>query len=69
MVQWLRLPASTAGATGSIPGWGTKISNALAKRKKIEGKKIYFKEMSKKKTTDLKKWVKDMNRPFREEEI
>ena len=27
-VQWLRLPASTAGATGSTPGWGTKIPHA-----------------------------------------
>ena len=24
-VQWLRLHASNAGGTGSIPGWGTKI--------------------------------------------
>ena len=24
MVQWLRLHAPTAGAQGSIPGWGTK---------------------------------------------
>ena len=28
-VQWLRLHASTAGATSSIHGWGTKISHAL----------------------------------------
>ena len=27
MVQWLRLRASTAGGTGSIPGRGTKIPN------------------------------------------
>ena len=25
VVQWLRLHASTAGDTGLIPGWGTKI--------------------------------------------
>ena len=25
MVQWLRICVSTAGGTGSIPGWGTKI--------------------------------------------
>ena len=39
MVQWLRLRASTAGATASIPGWGTKISNALGlgQKKKIKG--------------------------------
>ena len=24
-VQWLELHASTAGGTGLIPGWGTKI--------------------------------------------
>ena len=27
-VQWLRLCASTAGAVGLIPGWGTKIPRA-----------------------------------------
>ena len=27
-VQWLRLHASTARGTGSIPGWGTKITQA-----------------------------------------
>ena len=29
VVQWLRLPASTAGDTGLIPGWGTKILRAV----------------------------------------
>ena len=29
VVQWLRLRASTAGGTGSVPGWGTKISHAV----------------------------------------
>ena len=29
-VQWLRLHASTAGDTGSIPGQGTKILHARA---------------------------------------
>ena len=28
MVKWLRLHASTAGDTGSIPGQGTKILQA-----------------------------------------
>ena len=28
VIQWLRLHASTAGATGSIPGQGTKIPHA-----------------------------------------
>ena len=29
VVQWLRLSAFTAGGTGSIPGWGTKIPHAV----------------------------------------
>ena len=29
MVQWLGLRASTAGGPGSIPGWGTKIPQAV----------------------------------------
>ena len=28
VVQWLGLCTSTAGGTGSIPGWGTKILHA-----------------------------------------
>ena len=28
VVQWLRLHISTAGGTGLILSWGTKISNA-----------------------------------------
>ena len=28
-VWWLRLGASIAGATGSSPGWGTKIPPAM----------------------------------------
>ena len=27
--QWLRIHAFTAGGTGSIPGWGTKILSAM----------------------------------------
>ena len=35
VVQWLTLYASTSGGTGSIPGLGTKIPNAMqAKEKK-----------------------------------
>ena len=37
-VQWLRLQASTAGGKGSIPGQGTKISQApqlIQKKRKI----------------------------------
>ena len=33
-VQWLRLPASTAGGTGVIPGRGTKILHATWWHKK-----------------------------------
>ena len=28
-VQWLRLHTATAGGTGSIPDWGTKILHAI----------------------------------------
>ena len=28
VIQWLRHCASTAGGTGLIPGWGTKILHA-----------------------------------------
>ena len=33
MVQWLRLRASTAGSTGSVPGWRTKILHARGQNK------------------------------------
>ena len=40
-VQWLRLHPSTAGGTGSIPGWGTKIPQASQRdQKKIRTKQI-----------------------------
>ena len=41
MVQWLRLCASTAGGTGLIPGWGTKIPHAVwyGQKKKREREK------------------------------
>ena len=39
-VQWLRLRASTAVGTGSIPGSGTKIPHALQQGKKK--KKLFF---------------------------
>ena len=41
----LRLLASTAGGTGSIPGWGTEISHAINKYKnflKIKKNKLFF---------------------------
>ena len=34
VVQWLTLYASTAGGTGSIPGLGTKIPNAMQSKEK-----------------------------------
>ena len=37
--QWLRLLASTAQGTDSIPGWGTKIPHAVRCSQK---KKIFF---------------------------
>ena len=37
-VQWLGLGAFTAGAQGSIPGWGTKIPD-VAQHSQTEGKK------------------------------
>ena len=39
MAQWLRHRASTAGCTGSIPGWGIKSPQAGWRGRKIEGKK------------------------------
>ena len=39
-VQWLRLHAYTEGGTDSIPGWGTKIPQAMeCGQKKKERKK------------------------------
>ena len=34
VVQWLLLPASTAGGMVSVPGQGTKVSHAIGPRKK-----------------------------------
>ena len=43
VVQWLRLCTSSAGGTGLIPGWRTKIPRATRgvakKKKKIKIKK------------------------------
>ena len=39
VVQWLRLHASTAGGTGSIPGGATKIPHAWRCGKKKKTKK------------------------------
>ena len=43
-VQWLRLHTSTAGGTGSIPGWGMKIPHAAQPKKKRK-KKIFQNKM------------------------
>ena len=43
MVQWLRLGASMAGGTGSVPGRGTKIPQTMKhSQKKEENKKKRF---------------------------
>ena len=39
MAQWLRLQATNAGATSSIPGQGTKIPHATRHGKNIKKKK------------------------------
>ena len=36
VVQWLRLHILNAGATGSIPGWGTKVPHASWHSQKIK---------------------------------
>ena len=46
LVLWLRLHASTAGGTDSIPGWGTKILHATWHGRKKKNKGI----------KDLSKW-------------
>ena len=38
-VQWLRLCTSSAGSTGSVPGWGTKIPHAAGRVQKEKKKK------------------------------
>ena len=40
LVQGLRLCASPAGGTGSIPGWGTKILHATSMAKKQTKKRL-----------------------------
>ena len=39
VVQWLRLHASNAGGTGSIPSWGTKIPHVMRPKDKERKKK------------------------------
>ena len=40
VVLWLRLCASIAGNTGSIPGWGTKILHVKWHTQKIKNIRI-----------------------------
>ena len=56
VVQWLRLCASTAGGTGSIPGQGTKNPEChlAASQKKI----LFFPKMKKRERTQFKFWSK-----------
>ena len=44
MVQWLGLRGSTAGGTGSIPGWVTKILHAVWPKTKKDEKKLWGKD-------------------------
>ena len=46
-VQWLRLHASNAGGTCSIPGWGTKIPHAAwhGQKKKKKERKAFMKTL------------------------
>ena len=39
VVQWSELHASTAGGTGSIPGWGTKVLQDIQCGRKKRKKK------------------------------
>ena len=49
MIQWLGLCAFTAEGAGSIPGWGTKIPQALRhsqkKKSNSDGKSNTFREL------------------------
>ena len=47
VVQWLRLLASTAGDTGSIPGPGTKIPYAMQCSQKKKKKRPFLKHWKK----------------------
>ena len=47
MVQWLRPHTSSAGDTGSIPGWGTKIPHATQHgQKKSLSETIFFEHIN-----------------------
>ena len=47
LVQWLRLHATSAGGTGSIPGQGTKIPHAACCSQKIRFQKDIKKKKKK----------------------
>ena len=49
MVQWFRLSAYTAGGTGSIPGWETKIPHAMLCGQKRKNRITQLKIKKKKK--------------------
>ena len=62
MVQWLRLCASTAGGTGSIPSQGTKIPHAMQWDLKFNFKLNYLlKSSKKKKNTDAQASVDQLS--------
>jgi len=49
VVQWFRLSAYTAGGTGSIPGWETKIPHAMLCGQKRKNRITQLKIKKKKK--------------------
>ena len=59
MVQWLGLHISTTGGKGSIPAWGTKITQAVQPGQKIKKQhKIKTNETNKTKTKSPQKPLK-----------
>ena len=46
MVQWSGLHASNAGGMGLIPGWGTKIPQAMQKKKQKQKQNKNWKKKS-----------------------
>ena len=52
-VQWLRFRSPSAGGTGSIPGWKTKILHACRVWPKIKKKKKTIKKV----TAVILKWI------------
>ena len=64
MIQWLSIHVYNSGGTGSIPGWGTKISHMstraakkeIIKRKKTQISAFFPPQFKCNKTTKDQKW-------------